>query len=319
MNVNELIHGVENSNLRALAKSITLIESTKSEDKQKAKYLLSKLKPQKKSIRIGITGVPGVGKSTFIESLGLHIISLNKKIAVLAIDPTSPITGGSILGDKTRMSTLSMKAEAFIRPTPSSGTLGGVAKKTRDTIFLCEAFGFDVILIETVGVGQSEISVEGMTDFFILLLLANAGDELQGIKKGIMEMADLILINKADGNQFVQAKNARTEFENAIKLFQPKNKNWNRKVLTISSIEKTGIEFVWEEIEKFKQTQNEYIESKRDLQNENWIWGNLKSELEEKINELKNDIEVIKIIQNKKISSIEKEIKLKEIYLRNLN
>ncbi len=314
MNLEELISGLENFNKRALAKSITLIESTNSRDQEKAKNLLSKLKPKNHSIRIGISGVPGVGKSTFIESFGLYLISLGKKIAVLAIDPTSPVTGGSILGDKTRMIELSMKEEAFIRPSPSSGTLGGVAKKTRDTILLCEAFGFDVILVETVGVGQSEIAVESMSDFFLLLLLANAGDELQGIKKGIMEMADMILINKADGAGFIQAKNSRTEFENTIKLFKPKNKNWNAPVLAISSIEKKGIDEVWNKIENFQSSQKTYIFEKREKQNEDWIWTNLKSELEDKLAVFKFS-EVVKIIlEDQTLSSIEKEKKISELF-----
>ncbi|MEZ4937699.1 MAG: methylmalonyl Co-A mutase-associated GTPase MeaB [Crocinitomicaceae bacterium] len=249
-------------NLIALSQGITLVESTKEEDESKASELIQKIYPKSgKSIRIGITGVPGVGKSTFIESFGMHLIQKGYKVAVLAVDPSSEITKGSILGDKTRMNELSQSENAFIRPTASSGSLGGVARKSRETIFLCEAAGFDVILIETVGVGQSEIEVNSMTDFFLLLMLAGAGDELQGIKRGIMEMADLILINKADGDNVKRANLARQEYENAVHYLPPKRKFWFPKVETSSSVSNDKMDKIISIIDDFKskcQTNNEF-------------------------------------------------------------
>jgi LAO/AO transport system kinase len=238
----------------------------------------------------------------------MYLISIGKKVAVLAVDPTSPITGGSILGDKTRMTELTASYSAFIRPSPSSGSLGGVARKTRDTIILCEKAGYDVILVETVGVGQSEVAVESMTDFFLLLLLANAGDELQGIKKGIMEMADLILINKADGDNKIKAENARTEFENAIKLFKPKYKHWNAKVQTVSSLEKTKIELVWQTMQEFVNCSEEIILENRKKQNQNWLWSSVRDPFERELIELKNS--------NLEIESIEKKYLRDEVSLR---
>ena len=220
------------------------------------------------SIRVGLTGVPGVGKSSFIEELGMFLISTGKKVAVLAIDPSSERSGGSILGDKTRMEKLSVEKNAFIRPSPSSGTLGGVARKTAESIILCEAAGFDVIFVETVGVGQSETAVHSMVDFFLLLMLAGAGDELQGIKRGIMEMADAIVINKADGDNISKSKRAQAEYKNALHLFPPSDSGWEPQVTTASALTGTGIEEVWNSIEDYMQftKNNGYFITKRNLQ-----------------------------------------------------
>jgi LAO/AO transport system kinase len=272
-------------NRTILSKAITLIESSNTEHQSIAEELIELCLPHSgNSIRVGITGVPGVGKSTFIESLGTYLTeSQNKKVAVLAIDPSSKKSGGSILGDKTRMNRLSVNNNAFVRPSPSSGTLGGVAKATRETIILCEAAGFDTILIETVGVGQSEIEVKSMVDFFLLLMLAGAGDELQGIKRGIMEIADAVVINKADGDNINHAKSASGEYKNALHLFPPNPNHWISKVATCSSIEDKGIAHVWEIIEDFKHltTSNGHFDSTRKKQSKYWlehtIDGNLRS------------------------------------------
>jgi len=241
-------------NRLALAKGITLLESTKQDDRALAEALLSAIHPEAgNSIRIGISGVPGVGKSTFIEAFGLHLLKSNKKVAVLAVDPSSSTAKGSILGDKTRMQKLAAEQHAFIRPSPSSGNLGGVGRKTRETIMLCEAAGFDVIIIETVGVGQSEITVRGMVDFFLLLMIAGAGDELQGIKRGIMEIADLVVVNKADGDNIPRAKAARQDYARALHMFQAKKSGWTPFALICSSIENSGIDAIWESIENFEK------------------------------------------------------------------
>src|SRR5690554_5541424 len=229
-------------NRRALAKAITLIESKRDVDRAKSQELLERILPHSgKSIRVGISGVPGVGKSTFIESFGLYLLSQGKKLAVLAVDPSSPIAGGSILGDKTRMEYLSREENAFIRPSPSEGALGGVALKTRETMLLCEAAGYDVILVETVGVGQSEYEVASMVDFFLVLMLPNAGDELQGIKKGIMELADALVINKADGESMNYAEQTRRHYQNALHLLRHTS-FWTPQVLTCSALKNENIE-----------------------------------------------------------------------------
>ncbi|MGE0566800.1 MAG: methylmalonyl Co-A mutase-associated GTPase MeaB [Bacteroidia bacterium] len=246
------IEGVSNGDITILSKAITLIESTKEHHKQLAIDLLDAIIPKSgNSFRLGVSGVPGVGKSTFIEAFGLHLAEKGFKIAVLAIDPSSTKTHGSILGDKTRMNQLAVHPNAFIRPTASAGNLGGVSRATYETILLCEAAGFDFIIIETVGVGQSEISVQKMTDFFLLLMLAGAGDDLQGIKRGIMEIADGIVINKADGDNLIKAKAAQAEYASAIHLFNKESDEWIPKVLTCSSIEKTGLDKVYEMIESY--------------------------------------------------------------------
>ena len=255
--VNEFIDGIGAGNRTILSQAITIIESALPEHYEMGQQIIERCLPMSRnSVRIGITGVPGAGKSTFIETLGIYLTSNGRKLAVLAIDPSSEQTRGSILGDKTRMEKLSTDPKAFIRPSPSAGTLGGVARKTRETIILCEAAGFDTIFVETVGVGQSEIAVHSMVDFFLLLMLAGAGDELQGIKRGIMEMADTIAITKADGQNRIKAETARVEYQNAIHLFPPQHSGWSPKVLTCSAVEDKGIEEIW-------RTVSEYVELTR--------------------------------------------------------
>ncbi|MCF4102094.1 methylmalonyl Co-A mutase-associated GTPase MeaB [Gillisia sp. M10.2A] len=270
----ELSKQLLEGNKTALSLGITLIESNQATHQKEAQKLVETCLPYaSKSIRIGITGVPGVGKSTFIEAFGSYLVDLGKKVAVLAVDPTSSVSRGSILGDKTRMEKLVTRKNAFIRPSPSGDSLGGVAKKTRESIILCEAAGFDVILIETVGVGQSETTVHSMTDFFLLLKLAGAGDELQGIKRGIIEMADAIIINKADGENLKAARNARLEFKRALHLYPPKKSSWEPKVLLCSSLNNTGIEEIWDLLKDyFNLTQkNNHFEHNRSEQNKFWM------------------------------------------------
>ncbi|HLC82834.1 MAG TPA: methylmalonyl Co-A mutase-associated GTPase MeaB [Bacteroidia bacterium] len=256
LSISDYISGLRTGNIAILSKAITLIESTNAEHKKLAQQLIDEILPfTGNSIRIGITGVPGVGKSTFIESFGMLLIGQGKKIAVLAIDPSSNISKGSILGDKTRMEKLSVHSNAFIRPSASGGSLGGLTYKTREATLLCEAAGFDTIIIETVGVGQSETEVSTICDFFLLLMLAGAGDELQGIKRGIMEMADGVAITKADGANETKAKAARAEFANALHFLPPHISGWIPEVKACSAINNTGIEEVWKMIEKYVQHQ----------------------------------------------------------------
>ena len=272
--VEEMVGGIFHGNKAMLAKAITLLESTNPQHYEKANAVIERcLAKPNTSIRLGITGVPGVGKSSFIETLGGTLTALGKKVAVLAVDPTSSLSKGSILGDKTRMQELSKDPNAFIRPSPSGTSLGGVAQKTRESIILCEAAGYDVILVETVGVGQSEIAVHSMVDFFLLLKLSGAGDELQGIKRGIMEMADAIAINKADGSNLEKAKLAVTEFSRALHLYPPKANGWIPKVLKCSATENTGIQEIWEVVETFVQQnkENGFFEENRKNQNKNWF------------------------------------------------
>ena len=280
--VEDLISKILNQSQPALSQAITIIESTAKKHQQQAKEIIEKCLPHaNNSIRIGITGVPGVGKSTFIESFGKLLISKGKKVAVLTVDPSSSISKGSILGDKTRMEDLVKQENAFIRPSASGDTLGGVAKKTRETIILCEAAGFDVILIETVGVGQSETAVHSMTDFFLLLKLAGAGDELQGIKRGIMEMADSIIINKADGENLKAAKLAKTEFSRALHLYPEKESGWAPKTLLCSAIKNEGIAEIWEVVSNYFETvkANGYFQYKRKEQNKFWLMQTIESRL----------------------------------------
>lgn len=244
--VDDYVTGIRAGNRTMLSQAITLIESSLTSHYRKAQEIIEKCLPfTGNSLRIGITGVPGAGKSTFIETFGMHVTSLGRKIAVLAIDPSSEQTGGSILGDKTRMEQLSSHPSAFIRPSPSSGTLGGVARKTRESIILCEAAGYDTILVETVGVGQSETEVHSMVDFFLLLMLAGAGDEIQGIKRGIMEMADMIAITKADGQNVLNAEGAKILYQNALHLFPPPPSGWRPRVVTCSAKKDIGIAELW--------------------------------------------------------------------------
>jgi LAO/AO transport system kinase len=278
----ELVTGILGGNKTALSRAITLVESTNPEHQQKANVVINSCLPHaNKSVRIGITGVPGVGKSTFIEALGKHLTELGKKVAVLAVDPSSTLSHGSILGDKTRMEELVKDEYAYIRPSASGDTLGGVARKTREAIILCEACGFDTIIIETVGVGQSETAVHSMVDFFLLLQIAGAGDELQGIKRGIMEMADLIVINKADGDNLKRAALAKTEYNRALHLFPAKASGWQPRVTTCSALHKEGIAEVWDSIsDYFNATKgNGYFEAHRHQQNAYWLTETINEQL----------------------------------------
>jgi LAO/AO transport system kinase len=283
LSVNEYIEGILAGNRVILSRAITLIESQLVEDKNLAQDVLEKILPfTGKSVRIGITGVPGVGKSTFIEAFGKYITTQNKKIAVLAIDPTSQRTSGSIMGDKTRMEELAHESNAYIRPSPSGNSLGGVANKTRETMLLCEAAGFEVIIVETVGVGQSETVVKGMVDFFLLLMLSGAGDELQGIKRGIMEMADAVAITKTDGDNIQKSKNARMEYIQALHLYPPTQNNWYPPVLTCSALEKTGLSEIWKMILDFssKMQANSSWKNNRQEQNLAWMYAYIRQTLE---------------------------------------
>ncbi len=283
--VDEYVGGIVKGDRMILAKAITLIESYKEEHQTIAKEIIDKcLQIKSQSLRIGITGTPGVGKSTFIESLGMHVLRKGKKIAVLAIDPTSQMSHGSILGDKTRMEELSHQENAFIRPSAAGTSLGGVARKTREVMILCEAAGYDTIFIETVGVGQSEVAVHSMTDFFLLLLLPGGGDELQGIKRGIVEMADAIVVNKSDINP-VLAKQSKKAYRNAVHLFPQKESKWVVKTLMCSALQNEGIDAVWQTILNYQDLtiQNDYFHQKRQQQSDYWFKQALQQGLEQLI------------------------------------
>ena len=282
--VNDFVTKILEGNITFLSRAITLVESTNVKHQQKANEILDRCLPYaNNSVRIGITGVPGVGKSTFIESFGKHLTSKGKKVAVLAVDPSSSINKGSILGDKTRMEELVTDKNAFIRPSPSGTSLGGVAQKTRESIILCEAAGFDTIIIETVGVGQSETVVHSMVDFFLLLKLAGAGDELQGIKRGIIEMADAIVINKADGDNQKNAKIAKVEFNRALHLYPIKESKWQPKVLTASALHNLGIEKIDTMISDYISLtkENKYFNNKRNEQNKYWLLSTIEQQLKD--------------------------------------
>lgn len=305
----ELTEGILSGNISALGRAITLIESTNIIHLAKANEVITACLPHaNESIRIGITGVPGVGKSTFIESFGKHLTSLGKKVAVLAVDPSSTISHGSILGDKTRMEELVKDPNAFIRPSASGETLGGVARKTREAITLCEAAGFDTILIETVGVGQSETAVHGMVDFFLLLKISGAGDELQGIKRGIMEMADAIIINKADGDNIKKANWAKAEFNRALHLFPAKKSGWTPTTATCSALTHEGIPEIWKTIEQYIEftKENHYFLENRTAQNQYWLLETINEQLKTNFYSnpeiLKNLEECKKAVQNNEIS-----------------
>ncbi len=290
MELKQLAEKVRAGNIRAIGKGITLLESKKPEHAQKAMQLLDILLPfAGNSLRIGITGVPGVGKSTFIEAFGSYLTTLGHKVAVLAVDPSSQITGGSILGDKTRMEELSRNPNAFIRPSPAGNTLGGVARRTRETMLLCEAAGYDVVIVETVGVGQSETTVASMVDFFLLLQLATAGDELQGIKKGVMELADAIIINKAELDP-QKTELARRQYENALHILRPKSQNWSVPVLTTSALKQLGIEAVWQMLVQFRQAMQQSGEfgETRKRQSVDWMWSLVMEDLKELFMQHKN-------------------------------
>lgn len=301
LSAEEYVEGILKGDITLLSKAVTLVESSKAEHQELAQQIIKLCLPHSgKSIRVGITGVPGVGKSTFIEALGKYITGRGEKLAVLAIDPSSERTKGSILGDKTRMEELAGDSNAYIRPSPSAGSLGGVARKTRETIILCEAAGFNHILIETVGVGQSETAVHSMTDFFLLLMLAGAGDELQGIKRGIMEMADLIAINKADGNNVEKAQMAQVQYKNAIHLFPKKESDWEPGVLTCSAFNKIGIDAIWQQIENYKKQtiDNGYFHKKRNEQSTYWMHETIEEHLKRNFYDHPEIKEKLRVLEN---------------------
>lgn len=277
-----LADGVLEGDRRALARAITVIESTRSDHRAIASALLERLIPYAgNSIRLGISGVPGVGKSTFIEALGNYLIDEGHRVAVLTVDPSSAISGGSILGDKTRMESLSRRSEAYIRPSPAGKTLGGVTRRSREALILCEAAGFDVIIVETVGVGQSETRVADMTDMFLLLLLPGAGDELQGIKRGIMELADLVLINKADDDLLALAGRAAAEYRSALQLLHPRSVDWTVAVQTCSARDGIGISEAWEAVLRHRETMeaNGQFHVRRASQSRDWMWSEVNDNL----------------------------------------
>ncbi|ASI70437.1 ATPase/protein kinase [Diaphorobacter nitroreducens] len=287
-----ILHGAPAVRRRAMAKAITLLESTRADHRTQGDELLTALLPHTgRAFRLGISGVPGVGKSTFIEALGLHLIAQGLKVAVLAIDPSSTVSGGSILGDKTRMEHLSVHPDAYIRPSPSSGTLGGVAEKTREAMLVCEAAGYDVVIIETVGVGQSEIAVQGMTDMFCVLQLPNAGDDLQAIKKGVMELADLVVINKADIDPHA-ATRAQAQITSSLRLLSmhgnPEHAHhdeslWTPKVITLSALKGEGVDGFWAAVQEFRrlQTANGRLAARRERQSLAWMWERIDAGLKQ--------------------------------------
>ncbi len=286
------IDDLRSGDRRTLARSITLLESTRQDHQTESEKLIQTVIPYSgNSLRIGLTGVPGVGKSTLIETLGNHVIELGHKIAVLAVDPSSTLSGGSILGDKTRMPSLSVNKNAFIRPTPAGETQGGVARRTRESIILCEAAGFDVIVVETVGVGQSETLVSEMTDIFLLMLLPGGGDELQGIKRGIMELADMVVVNKADGDQLSKAKLSAADIQQALRLIKPRHQGWRVPVITSSATERINIVEIWDEVKKLKTTLDaqDSFYLNRQMQSRNWLWTETKELL---LSQLKNDSKI---------------------------
>jgi LAO/AO transport system kinase len=273
--IDKLAEAVRSGDRAALPRAITLVESTRADHRDRAQQLLLQLMPAAgKALHVGITGVPGVGKSTTIEALGMYLIGRGHRVAVLAVDPSSTRTGGSILGDKTRMPRLATHPDAYIRPSPTSGTLGGVAKATRETIVLLEAAGFDVILVETVGVGQSEVAVSNMVDTFVFLTLARTGDQLQGIKKGVLELADIVVVNKADGNHLTEARKAARELSGAIRLIYPRETLWRPPVLTMSALEGIGLEELWDTVERHRDVLTEAgdFEARRRAQQVDWTW-----------------------------------------------
>lgn len=320
--VEEILKG----NVTILSQAITLVESNNPAHYQVAQEIIEKCLPYSNdSLRLGITGVPGVGKSTFIEAMGLHITGKGEKLAVLAIDPSSERSKGSILGDKTRMERLSQEDKAYIRPSPSAGTLGGVARKTRETVILCEAAGYKNIFIETVGVGQSETAVHSMVDFFLLLMLAGAGDELQGIKRGIMEMADAITINKADGNNINKAKLARVSYQNALHLFPPTRSGWSPKAVTCSAYENTGIAEIWDMINEYRNMANEngYFLQRRQEQAKYWMYESINEQIKQNFYNNPKISELIKVTEqdvlNEKTSSFVAAKHLLDTYFDKIN
>lgn len=321
LSVQDYVEGIRNGDRTVLSRAITLIESTNKKHRDQAQEIINACLPYTgNSVRIGITGVPGVGKSTFIEALGNYVIEHEGNLAVLTIDPSSSRSGGSILGDKTRMETLSANTKAFIRPSPSAGSLGGVARKTRETVLLCEAAGYSTIFIETVGVGQSETTVHSMVDFFLLLMLAGAGDELQGIKRGIMEMADAIVINKADGHNKNEAMRAAAEYKKAVHLFPPTDSGWTPKVTRCSALYSKGIEDVWEIVNDYLQhtKKNGYFNTKRKEQAKYWMFETINQLLQQDFYqnpEIKKQLKTVEQeVLEGKISSFSAADKLLELY-----
>jgi LAO/AO transport system kinase len=304
------VQGVLNGDRRLIAKTITVIESSLIAHQRLAHTIVDLLLPYSgKAIRLGITGVPGVGKSTFIESLGTMLVEKGHRVAVLAVDPSSKRSGGSVLADKTRMEKLAVEEKAFIRPSPSGGTLGGVARKTRETMIACEAAGFDVIIVETVGVGQSETTVASMVDFFLVLMIAGAGDELQGIKKGILEIADAVAVNKADGDNIEKAEFARKQYETALHFLAPSSPNWTPPVLTCSALEMIDIGVIWETVLKHHRifTKTGELKTNRKKQAVDWMWSLVKEGLKDRFYqnpEVKKVLpETVKEVENGTIAS----------------
>ena len=282
LSINDYVQGVLDQDRTILARAITLVESNAPAHLEIAQAVLKELLPHTgHSIRVGITGVPGVGKSTFIDALGMHLLAQGHRLAVLAVDPTSSLTRGSILGDKTRMERLSREVNAFIRPSPTGGVLGGVTRKSRETMLLCEAAGFDVVLVETVGVGQSETVIRSMVDFFLLLMLAGAGDELQGIKKGIMELADALLINKADGDNLNHARRARADYNQALHYLAPATEGWRTRAYISSAVTGAGISEIWDVIQEFRQVTSASgaFETRRKAQMKDWLHSMIEEQL----------------------------------------
>jgi LAO/AO transport system kinase len=278
----DLVHGIRSGDRATLARAITLIESKRGDHRKTAHHLVQELLPLTgKAVRLGITGAPGAGKSTTIDVLGTYLTGKGHKVAVLAVDPSSTRTGGSILGDKTRMAQLAVDPHAFVRPSPSSGTLGGVAAKTRETMLVCEAAGYDVVMVETVGIGQSETAVADMTDFFLVLMLPGAGDELQGLKKGIVELADMIAVNKADGDNIERARRAAADYRAALNILTPQSSTWSPPVITYSALTQNGIDELWTQVlvHKKKMTGSGELETRRREQQVKWMWTMLEERL----------------------------------------
>ena len=292
-------NGILSGDRATLARAITLVESSRAEDQTLAADLLTRLMPKTgRALRVGITGVPGAGKSTLIERLGTHLTSRDHKVAVLAVDPSSTRSGGSILGDKTRMDALSVDPNAFIRPSPTAGTLGGVASKSREAMLLCEAAGFDVVLIETVGVGQSELTVADMTDFFMVVMLSGAGDELQGIKRGLIELADMLVFNKADSGQEKRVENAASTYRSALHYTHSQDAPWQPPLVTCSALENRGIDKLWEHVEQYHEamTAQNLFDAKRAEQQLRWMWSMVDTELRQRVQNhptIRNQVDTI--------------------------
>ena len=301
LNAEYLAEQLRRGDRSSLARAITLIESRKPAHREIAHDLLTRILPYTGNAhRVGITGVPGVGKSTTIDQLGSNLTGMGKKVAVLAVDPSSTRTGGSILGDKTRMEQLCVDRNAFIRPSPSAGTLGGVAARTRETMFLCEAAGYDVILIETVGIGQSETTVADMVDFFLVLMLPGAGDELQGIKKGVLEIADMIAVNKADGDGWVRARKAAAQYRAALQIMKATSPNWQPPVMTVSGLANESLDKMWKQVESHQQklTATGELQTKRSGQQVRWMWSMLEDRMKALLHENQNVTGLLMQVEN---------------------